>query len=104
MLRAIPHLTILQTYGSSPPFPPFFFFFFRRKSLNPACVYLLFSGLTETSPFCTVTPVNATEQDYGSIGLLLPNLEARLVNEDDKDIEAGKDERGELWIRGTNVM
>ncbi|KAL7413946.1 hypothetical protein BDY24DRAFT_414645 [Mrakia frigida] len=75
VLKAIPHLKILQTYG-----------------------------LTETSPFCTVTPVNATEQDYGSIGLLLPNLQARLVDDDEKDVVKGEEERGELWIRGTNVM
>ncbi|KAF9518817.1 hypothetical protein BS47DRAFT_1414760, partial [Hydnum rufescens UP504] len=38
----------------------------------------------------------------GSIGILLPNQEARLVDEDENDVNEG--ERGELWIRGDNIM
>ena len=38
----------------------------------------------------------------GSVGLLFPNLEARLVN-DDVD-EAKEGEPGELWVRGPTVM
>lgn len=59
-------------------------------------------GLTETSPTCTITPHSAGPSAYGSIGALLSNVEARLVDEDDKDVPVG--ERGELWIRGGNVM
>ncbi|GAA5851366.1 hypothetical protein JCM8547_004220 [Rhodosporidiobolus lusitaniae] len=56
-------------------------------------------GLTETSP-TTHVGINAPR---GSIGPLLPAMEARLV-----DPETGKDvarsETGELWLAGPNVM
>ncbi|KAF9502988.1 hypothetical protein BS47DRAFT_1356547 [Hydnum rufescens UP504] len=38
----------------------------------------------------------------GRIGILLPNQEARLVDEDENDVN--ESERGELWIRGDNIM
>lgn len=41
----------------------------------------------------------------GSIGMLLPNLEARIVDTEgngDTDVEEGQP--GELWIRGPTVM
>jgi 4-coumarate--CoA ligase len=42
----------------------------------------------------------------GSIGLLHPNLEARLVNEDNngEEVDVAEGEPGELWIRGASVM
>jgi long-subunit acyl-CoA synthetase (AMP-forming) len=42
----------------------------------------------------------------GSAGVLLPNLEARLVVDDDGkgDIDATEGERGELWLRGSTIM
>ncbi|KAL7413952.1 hypothetical protein BDY24DRAFT_414651 [Mrakia frigida] len=75
VLKAVPHLKIMQGYG-----------------------------LTETSPTVTITRVDVPESSYGSIGVLLPNVQARLVDDDEKDVPVGKEERGELWIRGTNVM
>lgn len=36
--------------------------------------------------------------------MLLPNLEARLVDDDGVDVRVGQGERGELWIRGPSVM
>jgi acyl-CoA synthetase (AMP-forming)/AMP-acid ligase II len=40
----------------------------------------------------------------GSVGLLLPNLEARLVLDTDGLADAKEGESGELWIRGPSVM
>jgi hypothetical protein len=42
----------------------------------------------------------------GSIGTLLPNLEARLVVDGDGDgnIDAEQGQPGELWVRGPSVM
>ncbi|KAF8891748.1 AMP binding protein [Infundibulicybe gibba] len=42
----------------------------------------------------------------GSIGILLPNLEARLLvdGEGNGDIDAAEGEPGELWIRGPTIM
>lgn len=48
---------------------------------------------------------------FGSVGYLLPNLEARIVNEPDdasvhqhNDWDAAPGAPGELWIRGPSVM
>ncbi|CEL60419.1 hypothetical protein RSOLAG1IB_09625 [Rhizoctonia solani AG-1 IB] len=59
-------------------------------------------GLTETSPTCTLLPLQWAEQKVGSAGELLPNLEARLVTEDGTDAKEG--EPGEFWLRGPSVM
>jgi 4-coumarate--CoA ligase len=41
----------------------------------------------------------------GSIGILVPNLEARLVaSDEDNIIDAAPGEPGELWVRGPTVM
>lgn len=60
-------------------------------------------GLTEASP---VTHVSATSPDaitLGSVGLLIPNTEAKIV-----DIATGAElepgDQGELWVRGPQVM
>lgn len=60
-------------------------------------------GLTESSPCTHGIPVDRDDVDRGSIGLLVPNVEARVV-----DPLTGRDVRpgapGELWCRGPNVM
>lgn len=60
-------------------------------------------GLTETSPTTHLQPECGAHK-IGSIGLLLPNLEARLVVDSDGEIDAEDGQPGELWIRGPNVM
>ena len=59
-------------------------------------------GLTETSP---VTHVIRPGRDNkpGSIGPPLPNTECRLVDPETGE-DVGEGERGELWIRGPQVM
>ncbi|CAE6536844.1 unnamed protein product [Rhizoctonia solani] len=59
-------------------------------------------GLTETSPTCTLLPLQWAELKVGSAGELLPNLEARLVAEDGSEAKEG--EPGEFWLRGPTVM
>ncbi|KZP27521.1 AMP binding protein [Athelia psychrophila] len=61
-------------------------------------------GLTETSPTTHVLPVADCLHKVGTIGVLLPNLEARLVDEADVDVAPGPDAAGELWLRGPSVM
>ncbi|MGW4483886.1 AMP-binding protein [Amycolatopsis sp. NPDC004368] len=57
-------------------------------------------GLTETSPCTHGIPVDRPDVDRGSIGVLMPSVEARVV-----DPVTGEDaSRGELWVRGPNVM
>lgn len=42
------------------------------------------------------------QKKFGSVGLLLSNLEARLVDENGEDVSKG--EPGEMWIRGPTIM
>jgi acyl-CoA synthetase (AMP-forming)/AMP-acid ligase II len=59
-------------------------------------------GLTETSPVTHLIRPDG-ENRPGSIGPPLPNTECRIVDpESGEDVAAG--ERGELWIRGPQVM
>ncbi|KXN85310.1 putative 4-coumarate--CoA ligase 1 [Leucoagaricus sp. SymC.cos] len=62
-------------------------------------------GLTETSPTTHLQPISGAHK-AGSIGVLLPNLEARLVvdSEGAGEIDAEEGQPGELWIRGPIVM
>lgn len=58
-------------------------------------------GMTELSPVSHA--VKAGDYRIGSVGTLLPNTQARLVDsESGKDVAPG--EAGELWIRGPQVM
>lgn len=63
-------------------------------------------GLTETSPTTHLLPPNDGIRKIGSIGVLLPNLEARLLVDGDGngDTEANEGEAGELWLRGPTIM
>jgi long-chain acyl-CoA synthetase len=58
-------------------------------------------GLTETSPAATINPLNIPEYS-GSIGLPISSTEVALRNDAGQDVPLG--ERGELCIRGPQVM
>jgi len=58
-------------------------------------------GLTEASPVCSVTRLHM-EQKPGSIGVPIPGLEARIVDDTERELSRG--EIGELVVRGPNVM
>ncbi|KAI9027765.1 hypothetical protein DFJ74DRAFT_660359 [Hyaloraphidium curvatum] len=58
-------------------------------------------GMTESSPVSHVT--HHTEIIAGSVGKLLPNMEARLIVPDTME-DAKEGEAGELWMRGPNIM
>lgn len=60
--------------------------------------------MTELSPAAlTMLPSEGIES-AGAAGRLLPNLEARLVDNDGNDVPEGEESVGELWIRGPTVM
>ncbi|MCD5345792.1 AMP-binding protein [Agromyces sp. H3Y2-19a] len=74
------------------------------------CIVCQGYGMTETSPVTHVIPVDRPDLDRSTIGVLLANTEARIV-----DVETGEDvavpaspdeasEPGEIWIRGPQVM
>jgi long-chain acyl-CoA synthetase len=58
-------------------------------------------GLTEASPVVT-TSVLEDQARPTSIGVPLPGVEVRLVDEDGEDALAG--DAGEIWVRGPNVF
>jgi long-chain acyl-CoA synthetase len=58
-------------------------------------------GLTEAGPAVTTSALGE-EPKPGSIGLPLPGLEVRLVDEDGEDVEDG--DPGEIAVRGPNVF
>jgi long-chain acyl-CoA synthetase len=58
-------------------------------------------GLTEASPSVTRPPVGEHPRP-GSIGVPLPGVEVRLVDDDGEDSLAG--DPGEIWVRGDNVF
>ena len=59
-------------------------------------------GLTEMSPVALLLLSDQFLSKAGSAGVLLPNLEARLVGNGGVDVKPG--EPGELWLRGPTVM
>jgi long-chain acyl-CoA synthetase len=60
-------------------------------------------GLTEASPVVTASPIAAGARPrHGSIGVPVPGVEVRLVDEDGEDAYVG--DPGEIWVRGANVF
>ncbi|MFN9202015.1 MAG: 4-coumarate--CoA ligase family protein [Gemmatimonas sp.] len=60
-------------------------------------------GLTETSPVTHFHPMTEERVQHGSVGPCAPSTECRLINPDTgEDVATG--EKGELWIRGPQVM
>jgi long-chain acyl-CoA synthetase len=60
-------------------------------------------GLTEAAPVTHANPLHG-ERRAGSIGLPIPDTDCRIVDLDDPDREVEPGERGELCVRGPQVM
>lgn len=73
---------------------------FERKT---RCAVIEGYGLTEASPVVCVNPVHGGNRE-GSIGLPLPLTELKLVSLVDGRTPVGAGERGELCVRGPQVM
>jgi long-chain acyl-CoA synthetase len=58
-------------------------------------------GLSETSPIATSNPITVTEYS-GSIGVPVPNTWLKLL--DDDGVEVAQGQRGEIAIKGPQVM
>jgi 4-coumarate--CoA ligase len=83
------------------PYP----FGFTGRGLKTHSTILAGYGLTETSPVTHLLHPRDCARKIGSIGVLLPNLEARLIaTDEDNVIDAAPGEPGELWVRGPTVM
>jgi len=60
-------------------------------------------GLTEASPVTHANPVLGKRKE-GSIGLPLPDTDCKIVSLEDPDTELPPGERGELCLRGPQIM
>jgi acyl-CoA synthetase (AMP-forming)/AMP-acid ligase II len=58
-------------------------------------------GMTETAPAVSILDAGHVKEKAGSIGRALMHVQARIVDEDDRDVRS--DEVGELVLRGPNV-
>ena len=67
------------------------------------CLVIQGYGMTELCGASHLHPLDAAQLRRGSVGFLVPGLEARIVDPDSKQ-DLGIDARGELWLRGPNVM
>jgi long-chain acyl-CoA synthetase len=72
------------------------------KSSFPNSTVIQGYGLTETSPFITLLPLEYAETKIGSIGRAVPRAEVRLINDRGEEVPA--DEIGELIVRGPMLM
>jgi long-chain acyl-CoA synthetase len=75
----------------------------RAFEEKTGCVVVEGYGLTESSPVTHVGPLGGENRE-GSIGLPLPGTEMKLVDPDTGKDVTNKKERGELCIRGPQVM
>ena len=59
-------------------------------------------GLTETSPYITLLPLEFADSKMGSIGLPVPDIHMKLIGANGKEVAQG--EVGEIVVRGPMVM
>ncbi len=84
------------TGGSAIP-PEYMPMFEKKFGVRLAQGY----GLTEASPVCSVSRIDGIQKP-GSIGLPMPGVEVKVLDETGSPLPAG--DTGELLIRGPNVM
>ncbi|CEL10842.1 hypothetical protein ASPCAL13951 [Aspergillus calidoustus] len=72
-----------------------------QKLLGPGAPFTQVWGMTETSCIATMFPY-PEDDDTGSVGRLVPNVEAKLINDAGENISA-YNVRGELCVRGPTI-
>jgi acyl-CoA synthetase (AMP-forming)/AMP-acid ligase II len=75
----------------------------RSLSERLGCLVKQGYGMTELSPGSHMHPEDAGTPPPGSVGVLHPNTECRLVDPATL-LDVGVSERGEIWVRGPQVM
>ncbi|MBW3614349.1 MAG: AMP-binding protein [Actinobacteria bacterium] len=90
--------TVRLAVSGAAPLPPEVAAAFEARFQRP-----LFQGygLTEASPTVSSSVIGGVAK-RGSIGLPLPGVEVRVVDEDGEDALVG--DAGEIWVRGPNVF
>ncbi|KAI9713964.1 MAG: hypothetical protein M1820_000694 [Bogoriella megaspora] len=58
-------------------------------------------GMTEVTCGAIIIPTWERDDGSGSVGRLIPNMEAKLLDDDDKEVNDGQP--GELHVRGPNI-
>lgn len=74
-----------------------------KTLLAPDAVLSQVWGMTETSCTCSCLPFEYGDESSGSVGQMLPCMDAKLVDDDGKDV-TGFGVRGELCVRGPLVV
>ena len=72
------------------------------KKSFPTVTVIQGYGLTETSPFITLLPLEYAETKIGSIGRAVPRAEVKLIDDAGEEVPGG--EIGELIVRGPMLM
>ncbi|KAJ7665922.1 AMP binding protein [Mycena polygramma] len=75
-----------------------------QRPPGATCLITQGYGLTEMTTGTHMMLFDAADRKVGSVGTLLPNLEARIVHDDDGAVEAAEGAPGELWVRGRTTM
>jgi acyl-CoA synthetase (AMP-forming)/AMP-acid ligase II len=75
----------------------------RECAERLGCVVKQGYGLTETSPATHVQRDDPASIKLGSVGNPVPNTDVRVVSVDSGE-DLGANERGEIWIRGPQIM
>jgi long-chain acyl-CoA synthetase len=75
----------------------------KKFEATTGCVVVEGYGLTESSPVVSANPVVGLNK-AGAIGLPFPGTLVEIINPEDKTTRMGVGERGELCVRGPQVM
>jgi acyl-CoA synthetase (AMP-forming)/AMP-acid ligase II len=76
----------------------------RMKGVGADINILQGYGLTETSPTVFFLPVHDASSHIEATGVLVPNLEVRLVREAEGEAHTDIPGAGEVWVRGPTIM
>jgi len=91
-------LRFIAMMGTSVPLPLLKTF----KKTFPSVAVIQGYGLTETSPFITLLPLEYEQQKMGSIGVAVPRAEVKLVNGQGEEVPV--QDAGELIVKGPMLM
>jgi long-subunit acyl-CoA synthetase (AMP-forming) len=94
-LTRLRNLKLIMCSGAALP-PPIIRFFHEKFAGAP-----IFQGYGMTETNITLLKADSAHR-VGSVGKLFANIEARIVDDDGRDVSSG--EEGEIWVRGPNVF
>ncbi|KAF7316075.1 4-coumarate--CoA ligase-like 7 [Mycena indigotica] len=75
-----------------------------KRKPGSRCLITQGYGLTETTTGVYCLTFADSARKVGSVGTLIPNLQARIVDDEDGLVDALPGAPGELWVKGPNVM